>query len=286
MEIAIKLKKINKNCTLFNIYSDSEVLLLEKATKDDLIKGMFLDVDSSIKNVIIECVEGYYIKKVFNIAPITLLDYVNTNFSVYKTSATYKHLTNVKTYNFYYNQIHPYILEYSNSYTFQDELLQNVKNYSKVFLYTSNKDNLYDNNLKIQIDDKWFNKAIVYNGQQSSGLLELIQKPKNNMAAKLQYPKYKQFSKEILYTKTDNFYQFNTFWALQKDNQQSLFLNSCKSLSIDKVINTKNMDYGPKSFKKATLRAKDIKIRLILDNTSDVHIVSQFQINNTQISYK
>jgi hypothetical protein len=46
------------------------------------------------------------------------------------------------------------------------------------------------------------------------------------------------------------------------------------------------MDYGTRSFKKAPLRAKELKVRHILDNTSTTHLVSQFIVAPAQISYK
>ena len=93
-------------------------------------------------------------------------------------------------------------------------------------------------------------------------------------------------SKTITYAKTDSFYQYNTFWALQKNDELPLFLTSCKSLSLDKEVNQPNMDYGGRSFKKSPLRAKNLKIRHILDNRSTTHIVSQFIVTPSQISYK
>jgi hypothetical protein len=57
-------------------------------------------------------------------------------------------------------------------------------------------------------------------------------------------------------------------------------------MSIDKEVNQENMDYGLRSFKKATLRAKELKVRHILDNSSTVHLVSQFILTPAQISYK
>jgi hypothetical protein len=46
------------------------------------------------------------------------------------------------------------------------------------------------------------------------------------------------------------------------------------------------MNYTTMSFKKDTFRAKDLKIRHILDNNSEIHIVSQFILGVSQISYK
>jgi hypothetical protein len=127
---------------------------------------------------------------------------------------------------------------------------------------------------------------VLYNGQQSSGILELVPKPKHNLQAYNQYPIFGTESKIITYTKNDNFYQYNTFWALQKSPYVPLFATSCESLSIDKIVNQDNMDYSSRSFRKATLRAKELRIRHILDNSSEVHLVSQFIVAPSQISYK
>jgi hypothetical protein len=145
---------------------------------------------------------------------------------------------------------------------------------------------VFSYNSRIETNNKWFNKVILYNNQQSSGVINLVAKPLNNMRAYMQYPMFNTDSKTITYTKSDNFYQYNTFWALQKSSQVPLFLTSCESLSIDKVVNQSNMDYTNRSFKKATLRAKELRVRHILDNKDNIHLVSQFIIAPAMISYK
>jgi hypothetical protein len=100
------------------------------------------------------------------------------------------------------------------------------------------------------------------------------------------YPRFNVDSKTITYTKSDNFYQYNTFWAAQISSQNVLFNTTCTSLSYDKVINDANMDYSTRSFKKAPLRAKELKVRHILDDINNVNIVSQFILTPAQISYK
>jgi hypothetical protein len=65
-----------------------------------------------------------------------------------------------------------------------------------------------------------------------------------------------------------------------------MFNTTCESLSIDKIINETNMDYSTRSFKKAPLRAKELRVRHILDNSSTTHLVSQFIVSPAQISYK
>jgi hypothetical protein len=144
---------------------------------------------------------------------------------------------------------------------------------------------VFNDNTSIEINE-YFNKAIVYNGQQSSGILNLVAKPERDLSAYLKYPIYNTDSKTITYTKSDNFYQYNTFWSLVRDKSKPLFNTTCESLSIDKVVNQSNMDYGKRSFKKEPLRAKFLKVRHILDDKSTVHLVSGFIVSPAQISYK
>lgn len=191
----------------------------------------------------------------------------------------WKHGTNKTLLNSFYGKTAPYIIEYPFSYQLRDEILQNVKDYTKVLKY--DEDGTY-----IETNDIYFNKAILSNNQQTSGLLELVAKPKHNLKDYMTYPMYNLDSKTILYTKSDNFYNYNTFWSLVKDETKPLFIPSCESLSMGKVLNQDNMDYSKRSFKKAPLRAKDLKIRHILDNKDDVVMLSQFILAPTQQSYK
>ena len=195
-------------------------------------------------------------------------------------------MTDINAFNYYYGNIKPYIIEYPFSYQFQDEILQNIKDYTKAYQYLPNDARVFNYADKIEVDHLWFNKAIVYNGQQSSGILNLVAKPLHNMKAYMSYPIHGTDGKTILFTKSDNFYQYNTFWSVVKDKKIPLFVATCESLSIDKVVNQDNMDYSLRSFKKEPLRAKDLRVRHILDNRSDVHLVSQFILTPSQISYK
>ena len=161
-----------------------------------------------------------------------------------------------------------------------------MKDYTRTFKYLPSVQGVFDDNRKIEVDNEWFNKAILYNDQQSSGVLELVPKPMNNLKEYLKYPLYNADSKTITYTKSDSFYQYNTFWSMVKDKRLPLFIKTCESLSIDKVVNQVNMDYSKRSFKKEPLRAKLLLVRHILDNKSDIHLVSGFLYAPAQISYK
>lgn len=284
--VTIKLTKAGPKSGPFTISDEFGNIIAQDVSKKTLIAGVTYSLNDNVTLVIVKSTGSCKSEKVITLSPITTTEFANVTFTQTMTACIWRHLTNIRLYNTYYGDIKPYIIEYPFAYSYQDEILQNVKDYTKAYEYYPIEDGVFNDNTRIETNDKWFNKAVLYNGQQSSGILELVPKPLHNMKAYMQYPILNSDSKTITYTKSDNFYQYNTFWAAEKSSQVPLFRTTCESLSIDKVVNQENIDYGPRSFKKATLRAKELKVRHILDNTSTTHLVSQFIITPAQISYK
>ena len=284
--ITIKLTQVAPSSGPFTILDQFGNVIAEDVSTKSLIDGINYYMNDDVVSITLKSTGKCKIQKTVYIRNVTEEEYVNIKLKQIVTGCIWRHLTNIQLYNSYYGVIEPYIIEYPFAYKFQDEILQNVKDYTKAYEYVSIPDGVFNDNTRIETNDKWFTHAVLYNGQQSSGILELVAKPLNDMRTYMQYPKFNTDSKTITYTKSDNFYQYNTFWALQKSSQVPLFNTGCESLSIDKVINQANMDYGSKSFKKATLRAKELKIRHILKDNCTTHLVSQFIIAPAQISYK
>jgi hypothetical protein len=284
--VTIKLEKAGNRVGPFNISDNYGNVLGTSITKQQLIDGVSYTIDDAVTVIILESIGKCKTTKFLSITSLSFRQIAEIQFTPQNTASLWRHLTDTTLYNSYYGNIEPYIIEYPFAYQFHDEILQNVKDFSTVYKYLPIPDGVYNDNAKIQTDDQYFNKAIIYNGQQCSGVLELVPKPMNNLKAYMQYPMYNQYSKTITYTKSDNFYQYNNFWSVVKDKSLPLFVTGCESLSIDKVLNQANMDYGVRSFKKDTIRAKGLLIRHILDNKSDAHIISQFIVAPAQISYK
>jgi hypothetical protein len=284
--VTIKLEKAGNRVGPFNISDNYGNVLGTGVTKQKLIDGASYTVDDAVTVIILESIGKCKTTKFLSITSLSFIQLAEIQFTPQNTATMWRHLTDTKLYNSYYGNIEPYIIEYPFAYQFHDEILQNVKDFSTVYKYLPIPDGVYNDNSKIQTDDQYFNKAIIYNGQQCSGILELVPKPMNNLKAYMQYPIYNTYSKTITFTKSDNFYQYNNFWSVVKDKTVPLFVTGCESLSIDKIINQANMDYGVRSFKKDTIRAKGLLIRHILDNKSDAHIISQFILAPSQVSYK
>ena len=284
--VTVKLEKAGNRVGPFNISDNFGNVLGTDITKQQLIDGVSYTVSDAVTVIILESVGKCKTTKFLSITSLSFRQLAEIQFTPQNTATLWRHLTDTTLYNKFYGNIEPYVIEYPFAYEFHDEILQNVKDFSTVFRYLPIPDGVYNDNARVQTDDQYFNKAIIYNGQQCSGVLELVPKPMNNLKAYMQYPIYNTESKTITYTKSDNFYQYNNFWSVVKDKLLPLFNTPCESLSVDKVINQANMDYGVRSFKKDTIRAKGLKIRHILDDKSHAHIISQFIIAPAQISYK
>lgn len=284
--LSIKLTKASVTAGPFIIMDQFKNVIASNVSKEQLKNGISYVVNNDVSFLTIKSLGKCSTEKTKGVVVLNNLEFFNINFVNSSTACLWKHLSNSKNYNYFYNNIEPYIIEYPFAYTYQDELLQSVQDYTKAYTYLSLGNDDFDYNTRIETNTEWFNKAILYNGQQSSGMLELVPKPLNNMKEYMAYPKFNQDSKTIIYTKSDNFYQYNTFWSISKNSQMLLFNTTCESMSIDKVVNNSNMEYSAKSFVKAPLRAKELKVRHILDNSSTVHLVSQFILTPTQISYK
>lgn len=282
--VYIKLTKVSPSTKTFNIYDQFDVLIDENVPKSSLLEGMgYILGDDVIAIKLVSQGDCSY-EKTMLIDNMSKYDFFNTPSSESSTGCVWRHLTNPTIFNKFYGGISPYIIEYPFAYEYYDQIVQNVKDYTKVYKYNiANTSNYVD---RIETDSQWFNKAIVYNGQQCSGVLNLVAKPRRNLQQYMSYPIYSDDSKTITFTKSDNWYQYNTFWDIVKDKSTPIFLASSSNLSIDKEINQANMDYGMRSFTKSPIRGKESRIRHILDDRSDIQVVSRIIFVPGQISYK
>lgn len=192
----------------------------------------------------------------------------------------WNHNTNFSLFNNYYNTDCSYILEYPFAYQFEDEILQNVKDYTKARKYRTFTE-WYSPDETI-----YFNKCILYNEQQCSGLLNFVPRNTKDLSQYRKYPKNNVNSIDILLNKSDSFYQFNSFWDISKSKNSPIFIDSEDLREQEKTLNQSNMDYSVSSYKSYPLRAKYSKIRMILDNRTDVKLISEFVVNQSIPSKK
>ena len=283
--ISIKLTRIGTNIGPFTIYDQHRNIIANNVSAKDLMEGVTYVVNDDVITVTLASTGKCTLEKTVPVTEITKNEYFNTETELVNSSCVWVHMKNPEINHSFYGNTEPYIIEYTFSSP-NTEIVQATKDFSKAYIYTKDLHGVSNEPSKIEVDDIYFDEMIIYNNQQCSGLLKLVPKPKNNLKEYNSYPKYNIDSKTITFTKSDNFYKVNNFWDIVKDKTQFIFVRTCEPLSIDKTLHNENMDYSTRSFRKSPLRAKDSRVRLTLNSRSDVHLVSQFIIENTMLSYK
>lgn len=179
------------------------------------------------KNILIEPTNNeYFINKSWTICYSPIMDsiisfntfypnyYVPTT-NYFYTGVNYKpndlheegfwaHLLTNKSYQVFYGHLHPFLFEYQTENKFTNTLLDSVL-YQVDFQRFISEYDFYTRN------DVTFNKALIYNQNQSTGHIFLIPKIKNNLFQVTQYPKYTLNNKEILVENIENSWRFNDF---------------------------------------------------------------------------
>lgn len=207
-------------------------------------------------------------------SPLFYVGESNVFYSGIEGEGLWMHHKDYTKYNSFYGIISPYILEYPFIYKMEDEIIQGVADNTRVYKQINATS-------RVVVGDKYFNKVILYNDQQCSGVRELVPKT-NNLSTYLQYPKFTEDSIQILVDKRDSLYTYNTFWDVVRDSGEPIFIEDCSI--YDKKINAENMDYTSRSFKKYPIRGHECYIRHILDNSSDYRLISKFLLTITQPS--
>lgn len=196
-----------------------------------------------------------------------------------KGGGMWTHNTTYTEYTTYYGEKYPYIVEYPFVYGPGTQVIQSITDYTTALKY-EDFDTYYEPD-----EILYFNKALIYNNQQTTGYLNLVPKPEGNLRSYMQYPKYNQESKDILLSKKGGMYSFNMITDITKVKGQKIILPSDDPTKTNIKLNKDNLVFGKRSFNQALLRSQSSKVRLILDNRHDVKLLSKvmFQQNQTSL---
>ena len=200
-------------------------------------------------------------------------------------SSLWNHNLNPYIYQTYYGKLYPYIIEYIvnslplnstvTSVSIMSDILEYYTKYEYYSLGTNNNTNLAN-----------FNKAIIYNREQSSGIVSLIPEIFGNTKQKISYPKMTPNGIEALISRREGRATFNGFWNIAaQGNGQSLWTDQwtdlLSSYPIDKLPNTKAIRNVGVSFQKSKIKSDFTRVRLIQDKYNRYKFVNNIQINQT-----
>lgn len=159
----------------------------------------------------------------------------------------------------YFNEIFPQIVEFpfiGKSPT--SDIVQSVEDYSVVEKFDDAGDAWQEE------DIEYFNKAIVYNNQQTSGILHLIPRDENDLSQYFNFPLEVGNTTKILLDKRDEGYRFNQFYDRSTLKNKKIIKNQNKPVAEE--IEFEEEFQENLNHERPPIRSRNSRVRLILDN--------------------
>lgn len=191
------------------------------------------------------------------------------------TQSVWTHNQTNKAYQIVYGNLVPFILEFPYYYKGSTEILGSVLMYSESLLYSGQDD--YYQNLS-----EFFNKCIIWNKYQTTGLLNLIWDDPNNDTLAIDYPQYNNSDIDILYSSKDDYYTFNHIWNVL-NSTKAVWTESVTS-PIIKNLNVSQQEYQKPQDEMDRMRGKETFIRMIQDSKWKIKYKVYLQANKTNTS--
>jgi len=164
------------------------------------------------------------------------------NFYTVKYSSIWKHNVRWDSFCNYYGDNYPWEIEYPLVTPNQVTTLRSFEYYMDVYkFYNDGKDYFH-------VLDENFDRVVIYNSEQISGLLKMKIKAKNDPLSIIAVPTVGPDYIEILGSKEENKYRFNQFWDITNDRGEftgtKLPMWNTDCSGYKKLINPDYVDYN------------------------------------------
>lgn len=202
------------------------------------------------------------------------------HFMTVKDRGVWKHNDRCDLFCNFYTTDYPFEIEFVSSTGQQVTTLKNVEYQLECYKYDStcqDKNHVLDFN---------FDRAVVYNTEQTSGDLKLTLRPKNDPISILDYPIINSDNINILFSKEENKYRFNQFWDVTRnrgeyvENYQPMW-----ETSINGYVRTINPRYT--AYEKTALQHKRIRHylnKILLKRLKSEDIKMLFRLSNAKVT--
>jgi len=193
-------------------------------------------------------------------------------------NSLWSHSVTNKSYQVYYGKLFPFIIEYISDASTSNKFLHSLE-YSLDTIRFHNKQDYFYNRLVN------FNKAIIYNDRQCSGLLELVISDPENLSQLFNYPKQLNDRTQVECSNNENIWRLNDFYDLVSSqvNNVPIWVSNCANDNKD--LNPRALNYFKYDLDRARIRGKQCRVRLINDKYSNYKFIFNFAINNSLNSF-
>lgn len=177
------------------------------------------------------------------------------------------------SYQVYFGKLYPFIIEPFFKFSGVVNCLKSIEYDNEVRRYTSDYDyiSLYDK--------PGFNKAVIYNENYNTGLLNLIKTNKSDQTLTGKYPIRGFGYWDIEIAIANNKWRFNQFYNLLREGS-TIPQWKYKGNNIEKNLNANAFNYNKNPFDLSRLRGEWFKLRLINDSDSNHKILYKFTTAN------
>lgn len=189
----------------------------------------------------------------------------------------WSHYPFMSSYQVFYGKLYPFVIEYVCPTTFSNNVFSYLDYYLDVRKY-------YDKHNYSNVVGESFNKAIIYNDQQNTGLLELIVQNNNDLRQNLIYPKHNNNSIEILQTEINGKFSFNHIYNAIKKERAGLPIFKYDINNINKTLDDRLLDYIYQH--KDRLRGDYFTVRLINDKESRFKYLFRISLDTKNSYYQ
>ena len=168
------------------------------------------------------------------------MPYYNHFFTM-KNRGIWRHNDTWSSYCNYYGVNYPWEVEFPVVTPNAVNSIRNVEYFLDTVKYYNNGDDFH------HLLDENFDRAIVFNSEQVSGILKLITQGKNSPLHTVNYPLLSLTGTSILYSKEEQKYRFNQFWDVTKDRGEftglkiPIWMTDCAGFR--RVLNPNAIDY-------------------------------------------
>jgi hypothetical protein len=174
-------------------------------------------------------------------------------------------------------KLYPFTVQISTEASIKNNVLNSIEFMCDVFRY-------YNEGDYSLIDNITFNKAVVFNNRENSGMLELNIVSPNDLSADI-YPQVGLDSTKIEVKNTEGIWRINDLWnSIRKGvHNVPIWLND--SANVDKNLNQQVINYQQNDFDKHPLRGMSFDIKLINDKYSNYKFMVYLNQFNQVKSY-
>jgi hypothetical protein len=198
---------------------------------------------------------------------------------IYGNNYIWKH-NRVGHYQTFYNKLYKFIIEYVDN---NNPLVTKI--YDAIKFQTEAK--VYENLTDTYIDENniTFNKIILYNTHQISGILDMLVKD-----VELEYINNQVLNnlQSIHIDRNERNWCINELRDISINPNVPMFNKNLTSLQtnyfIDKVINTNRIDYNKDWTEMESFRDKFLVIRLIFDTFDTTRLIMNFSVQDSKVS--